>query len=105
MSLASVAQAKNNLPNLIQQAELGEVVHITRRGHPVAVLLSEREFARLQAPQTGFADFLQEWRRDMQAQGAGFADGGEFENVRDNSSRQVEGIGRVHTNFTAALPE
>lgn len=92
MSLASVAQAKNNLPNLIQQAELGETVHITRRGLPVAVLLSEREFARLQAPQTGFADFLREWRRDMLAQEAAFADGSEFENVRDNSNRQVEDL-------------
>lgn len=92
MSSASVAQAKNNLPNLIQQAESGEVVHITRRGRPVAVLLSEREFARLQAPQTGFADFLHDWRREMQAQEADFADGGEFENVRDNSSRPVEDL-------------
>lgn len=90
MPLASVAQAKNNLPNLIQQAELGEAVHITRRGHPVAVLLSEREFARLQAPQTGFADFLYEWRREMQAQEEAFADSSEFENIRDNSSRPVE---------------
>lgn len=92
MSQVSVAQAKNNLPSLIQQVESGDAVRITRRGHPVAVLLSEREFARLQAPQTGFADFLRDWRRDMQTQETAFADGGEFDNVRDNSGRQVEAL-------------
>ncbi|MGB0723194.1 MAG: type II toxin-antitoxin system Phd/YefM family antitoxin [Gammaproteobacteria bacterium] len=47
MSDVSVAEAKNQLPRLLKQAEAGEPVHITRRGRAVAVLLSESEFARL----------------------------------------------------------
>jgi prevent-host-death family protein len=47
MAESSIAQAKSQLTRLIHQAESGDAVHITRRGTPVAVLLSEDEYARL----------------------------------------------------------
>jgi prevent-host-death family protein len=47
MAETSIAEAKNQLTRLIHQAERGEAVHITRRGRPVAVLLSEAEYERL----------------------------------------------------------
>ncbi len=47
MSEASIAEAKNQLTRLIHQAEGGEPVHITRRGKPVAVLLSADQYTRL----------------------------------------------------------
>lgn len=47
MTEASIAEAKNQLTRLIHEAESGKPVHITRRGKPVAVLLSEDEYARL----------------------------------------------------------
>ncbi len=47
MSETSIADAKAHLTRLIHQAESGEAVHITRRGKPVAVLVSESEYARL----------------------------------------------------------
>lgn len=47
MAETSIAEAKNQLTRLIHQAERGDAVHITRRGRPVAVLLSEAEYARL----------------------------------------------------------
>lgn len=50
MTKVSIAEAKNHLPRLVQQAETGSAVHITRRGRAVAVLLSEREYARLSLP-------------------------------------------------------
>lgn len=46
----SIANAKNNLTKLVYRAELGEAVRITRRGKPVAVLISEAEYGHL-APQ------------------------------------------------------
>lgn len=85
MSQVSIAEAKNHLPRLVQQAEAGEAVRITRRGRPVAVLLSEQAYERLLAPRAGIADFLQQWRAEMAAQSAPFADGSEFENLRDNT--------------------
>ncbi len=47
----SIAKAKTQLTRLIHQVERGEAVHITRRGKPVAVLLSEDEYARLREGQ------------------------------------------------------
>lgn len=47
MAETSVAEAKIQLTRLIHRAESGETAHITRRGKPVAVLLSEDEYARL----------------------------------------------------------
>jgi len=47
MAETSITEAKNRLTRLIYQAERGETVHITRRGRPVAVLLSEAEYGRL----------------------------------------------------------
>ena len=64
MSSVSIADAKNTLTRLIHQAEQGEAVRITRRGKPVAVLLSEDEYERLKAnaQEKNFWQALQEWR-------------------------------------------
>lgn len=88
MSEVSIAEARNHLPRIVQQAEAGETVHITRRGRPVAVLLSELEFARMSAPRQGFSEFTREWRKNMIARGIDFPAEGELENLRDNSARQ-----------------
>ena len=64
MPEVSIAQARNSLTRLIHEAENGEPVHITRRGKPVAVLVSRDEYERLESAGTG-SDFWQgikEWR-------------------------------------------
>ncbi len=43
----SVAEARQNLARLIRTAEHGRAVRITRRGQPVAVLLSASEYLAL----------------------------------------------------------
>lgn len=88
MSEVSIAEARNHLPRVVQQAEAGETVHITRRGKRVAVLLSDREFARLSTPRQGFTEFAQEWRKNMIARGIEFPATGDLDNLRDNSTRQ-----------------
>ncbi len=45
----SIAQAKDRLSELVQAAERGEVVTVTRRGRPVARVLSESEYRKLAA--------------------------------------------------------
>ncbi len=62
----SIAKAKAQLTRLIHQAERGEAVHITRRGKPVAVLLSENEYARLRQGQErrNSWDLIAEMRAD-----------------------------------------
>lgn len=59
-----IADAKNNLTKLVHRAELGEAVRITRRGRPVAVLISEAEYDHL-APQAKKDPWqaVEDWRR------------------------------------------
>lgn len=66
MTETSIANAKNHLTRLIQEAERGEHVHITRRGKAVAVLLSEAEYARFRRGQVhgNFWDLIVEMRSD-----------------------------------------
>lgn len=87
MSDISIADAKNHFPKLVQRAENGEPVRITRRGKPVAVLVSGAQYERLTQPQKDWALFLRDWRAQMVAQKIPFTDADEFENLRDNSER------------------
>ncbi len=50
----SIAQARHNLAELVHQLERQPIIHLTRRGKPVAVLLSQSEFERLTAPRASF---------------------------------------------------
>jgi prevent-host-death family protein len=65
MTTVSIAEAKNQLPRIVQQVETGSPVHITRHGKPVAVLVSEAEYERLRAGQAepkSLWDTVEEWR-------------------------------------------
>ena len=64
MPEVSIAQARNTLTRLIHEAENGEAVHITRRGKRVAVLVSRREYERLESGAGGSAFWqgTEEWR-------------------------------------------
>lgn len=64
MSQVSIAEAKNALTRLIYEVERGEAVHITRRGKPVAVLVSEDAYDRLTSGEQkkDFWQAMQEWR-------------------------------------------
>lgn len=64
MSAVSIAEARNTFTRLIRQAEDGEPVHITRRGEPVAVLVSSEEYERLQSgePRKDFWQAMEDWR-------------------------------------------
>lgn len=59
----SVAEARAHLPSIIEQAEAGEVVELTRRGRPVAVVLSREEFERLSADRPSFGDAYRAFRK------------------------------------------
>ena len=52
----SIAEARSQIPTIIDQAEAGMEVELTRRGQPVAVVVSHREFARLRGKQLHFSD-------------------------------------------------
>lgn len=66
MPETSIAEAKAHLTHFIHRAEQGEMVRITRRGKPVAVLLSEDAYARLSKGQetSDFGTLVAEMRAD-----------------------------------------
>ena len=91
MNQASIADAKNHFPRLVQQAEAGEQVCITRRGRPVAVLLSTEAFERLSAPKPGLSEFLRGWRTEMKEASVPFPEAEVFQNLRDNDpGREID---------------
>jgi prevent-host-death family protein len=52
----SMAEARSNLPTIIDQAEAGQEIELTRRGKAVAVVISLREFARLRGERAPFGE-------------------------------------------------
>jgi antitoxin Phd len=86
----SIAEAKNRLPSIIHYIEKGPYVELTRRGKPVAVLLSIREYERLSRKYTGFWSALSVFRRSIRNEGIEISDV-DFEGLRDSfAGREVE---------------
>lgn len=58
----SIAAARSNFSAVVDQAEAGQEIELTRRGKPVAVLISLQQFERLRGDRQSFAvayqDFL-----------------------------------------------
>jgi prevent-host-death family protein len=50
----SIAEARHDLAGLVHRLEKTRMIQITRRGKPVAVLLSIQEYHRLTADRVGF---------------------------------------------------
>ena len=59
----SIADAKSHLSRLVNQAQEGPPVQLTRRGHAVAVLLSIREYEHLSRPRMDSWDVVEKLRR------------------------------------------
>lgn len=86
----SISEAKNRLPTIIHYVEKGPYVKLTRRGKPVAVLLSIQEYDRLSRKYTGFWSAVSEFRRKIDDEGIEISDG-DFKGLRDLSAgREVE---------------
>jgi len=51
----SIADARSNLPTIVDLAESGQAIELTRRGKAVAVVISLRELERLRGERTPFA--------------------------------------------------
>ena len=81
----SIADARNNLPELVRQAESGKPVELTRRGEPVAVLIGRKEYDRLTAPLRTFADAWENFSRTVDLKQAGIDPDEIFSDVRDDA--------------------
>jgi prevent-host-death family protein len=86
----SIAQARDHLPGLVRDVERGSTVELTRRGKPVAVLLSVRDYRRLSGSSTSFWEAFDEFRRSTNLEGLGI-ERSAFEGLRDPSpGREIE---------------
>jgi len=59
----SIAEARHNLAALVHELERKAFIELTRRGEPVAVLLSIREFRRLTANRGKFWEAYEAFRK------------------------------------------
>ncbi len=59
----SIAEAKSHLSKVVHQAEEGPPVELTRRGQPVAVVLSIQSYERLKGPRMDSWDAVEKLRR------------------------------------------
>ena len=78
----SIADAKDHLPEAVRAAETGESVTFTRRGRPVAVLLSVARYHDLQAARPDFWEVAEGIRRAAQQDGVEFLEA-DFAGLRD----------------------
>jgi prevent-host-death family protein len=71
MKSYSIAEAKNVLGRVVHEAEAGQRVEITRRGRPVAVVLSLTELAKLSGERRNFWSSYRDLRQrfDLEALG------------------------------------
>lgn len=80
----SIAEARHNLAALVHELEHQASIELTRRGEPVAVLLSVREYQRLTSPTRRFWAAYEAFRQTVNLPELGI-DENVFAGVRDVS--------------------
>lgn len=86
----TIAEAKNRLPSIIHSVEKGPSVKLTRRGRPVAVLLSIAEYERLSRKRGGFWPALQAVRNLVGSEDVEISDM-DFKGLRDKTEGREVG--------------
>lgn len=71
----SIAEARSNLPAIVDQATGGQEIELTRRGIPVAVVISLGEFTRLRGKRLRFGDAYRRFLEQHVLGDVGFAKG------------------------------
>jgi prevent-host-death family protein len=86
----SIAEARTHLPGLVRDAESGAAVEITRRGVPVAILVSTAKYHQLTSGKESFGEALDEFLQVTPVGEIGL-ETGEFETLRDRDvGREVK---------------
>ncbi len=80
----SVAEARQHFARLIKRAQQGKTIEITRRGEPVAVLLSATEYSAIMGERSSFIDAMRQVRERLGVDELEIGDA-EFEGLRERS--------------------
>jgi prevent-host-death family protein len=81
----SVAEARRNLPTVIEEALAGTEVSLTRRGQAVAVVISIAQYEQLQGRRQEFAKAYEAFRSRF-PEGAGGIDPEYFDSLRERGA-------------------
>ena len=86
----SIAEARHNLAAIIHELERKTAIELTRRGEPVAVLLSFREYRRLASQRGKFWEAYEAFRGAVNLSGLNI-EPEVFDGVRDSRpGREVQ---------------
>jgi prevent-host-death family protein len=80
----SIAEARNNLPQLIREAEAGEAIELTRRGESVAVLIGREQYERLANGTRRFSEAWDDFAREVDLTELAIDPDEVFSGVRDS---------------------
>ena len=80
----SIAEARHDLAAIVHELEGRDLIELTRRGKPVAVMLSLREYRRLTVGREKFWDAYLAFRETVDLSSLGI-ESDVFEGVRDPS--------------------
>ena len=87
----TIAEAKNRLPSIVHCVEKGPSVKLTRRGRPVAVLISIEEYERLYRQKGKLWASLQLVRKNIENQDFEISDM-DFDEIREKASGREFGF-------------
>lgn len=86
----SIVEAKNKLTKIVRDVEQMEPVEFTRHGKPVAVLMSAREYVRLQSKAESFWERYLLFREEFELETLNI-EPAFFSDVRDQSpGREID---------------
>mgnify|MGYP000916874249 CR=1 FL=1 len=81
----SIAEARNHLPEIVHNVEQETTIQLTRRGKPVAFLVSAQEYERLKKGRVDFWEAYLAFRTRYQLDEVDIDVDNIFANVRDRS--------------------
>ena len=81
----SIAEARSSLPSIVDQAEAGVEIQLTRRGKPVAAVVALRVLERLRGNRPRFGTAYQEFLKRYSLDEVGI-DSDFFASSRDKSA-------------------
>jgi prevent-host-death family protein len=87
----SIAEARDHLTGLLRDVERGKTVELTRRGKPIAVLISRDEYERLRGKGPSLLEALRAWQAECPPQFEGFTPE-EIATLRDRSPGRDAGF-------------
>lgn len=81
----AIAEARANLPTLIDEVQQGAAIELTRRGEVVAVMISINEYERLRSRRVGFQEAYQQFLKKHSPADVGIDVEAFAKQVRDRS--------------------